>query len=592
MKKDFTYTSDEYIKNYTKYKNQPLKMLISLYQGHGKEVAATFALMTAKESVIWILPIITANIINFATYMGKYSISYFIANMLLSIAFLILNFLAAYGSTVIYEKLTRNIEQNLRSSLVRKLQQLSISFHTEMQSGRLQSKIIRDVDGVETVLKMVMQSVLFAVLDLVVILCITMRKPIVLIFFLLTIPVSVATIQFFRRPIASKNRSFRKEMEQTQAMVAEMLELIPVTRAHGLEQYEIKKMDRQLSHIKEAGYRLDILNSLFGTSGWVVFQMFQLLCLGFTGWLAYRGKLAVGEVVLYQTYFSNLVGKINGLMTIYPQISKGMESINSIGEILLADDIENHSGTVELTDLNGEVQFSHIDFQYQEGHKILDDFNFKVQPGETIAFVGGSGEGKTTILNLLIGFLHPQKGEIRIDGVDLKNLDIQKFRHQIAMVPQNTILFSGTIRDNISYGVKNATKEQVNQVLQEVGLEDVISEMPEGIDTAIGEHGGRLSGGQRQRIAIARAMIRDPKMIIFDEATSALDTISEKKVQEATAKLTKNRTTFIVAHRLSTIQDADRIVVMENGKAAEVGNYQELMQKKGKFYQLRMIQEG
>ena len=589
MSEEYLYSTDNYIKNYSKYRNQPLKVMLSLFHGHGRGLLATMAFLTAKESVIWILPVTTANIINFATYRGEYTVRYFLFNMALSVAVLLLNLGSAYGATVVYEKLTRNIEQNLRSSLVRKYQQLSISFHTETRTGRLQSKVIRDVDGVEDVLKIVMKSVFVAILDLVVILGMTMKNPVVLVFFLLTIPASVMAIQFFRRPIASRNRSFRKEMEHTQAMVAEMLELIPVTRAHGLEQMEIRKMDHQLSRINETGYRLDIWNTMFGTSGWVIFQLFQLLCLGFTGYLAWQGKLEVGEIVLYQTYFSNLVGKVNNLIGIYPQISKGIESIHSIGEVLLADDIEDHSGTKLLPDLKGEIDFSHIDFAYPKGNQILNDFTFHVKPGETIAFVGGSGEGKTTILNLLIGFMYPQKGEVRIDGVPLQEHDVQGFRHQIEMVPQNTILFSGTIRDNIAYGVRHATKEQIDEVIREVGLEDVIAFLPEGVDTNVGEHGGRLSGGQRQRIAIARAMIRDPKIIILDEATSALDTLSERKVQEATAKLTRNRTTFIVAHRLSTVRDADRIVVIEKGKAAEVGTYQELMERKGKFYHLKTV---
>lgn len=590
MKQDWNGTSEEYIRKYTRYKNQPFKTLVSFYQGHEKELIQTLFLLTAKESVVWIFPIVTSNIINFATYRGKYEVSYFVLNLFLSVFMLVVNFAAAYGSTVIYQRLTRNIEQNLRSSLVRKLQQLSISFHKEMQSGRLQSKIIRDVESVEAVLKMGMNTVVFTVLDLAVMLCVTMRKPVVLVFFLLTIPASVVTIQFFKKPIASRNRSFRRTMEHTQAMVGEMLELIPVTRAHGLENVEIKKMDSQLHHVNETGYQLDIWNMLFGTSGWAVFQLFQLLCLGFTGWLAYCGKLQIGEVVLYQTYFNSLVGRINGLINVYPHLSKGMESVHSIGEILLADDMENNPGKIRLPEMKGEVEFSHIHFSYEEGHKVLDDFNFKVNPGETIAFVGGSGEGKSTILNLLIGFLKPQEGSIRIDGVDLVDLDMQDFRQKIAMVPQNIVLFSGSIRENISYGMKNATEEQVNQAIREVGLEDLMEELPKGIDTKIGEHGGRLSGGQRQRIAIARAMIRQPQMIIFDEATSALDTISEKLVQEATEKLTKEHTTFIVAHRLSTIQNADRIVLMEKGKVEEVGTYQELMDKKGKFYQLRTLQ--
>ena len=211
-------------------------------------------------------------------------------------------------------------------------------------------------------------------------------------------------------------------------------------------------------------------------------------------------------------------------------------------------------------------------------------------PGESIALVGESGAGKSTVLNLLIGFIPPVSGKILIDGINMVNLDINEYRHQIAVVPQNTILFSGTILDNIAYGLEHVTEKEVMEVIKDVGLEDMIEKLPDGIYTQLGEHGDKLSGGQRQRISIARALIRKPKIIVFDEATSALDSASEKKVQEATSNMMKNCTTFLVAHRLSTIRNADRIVAMRDGKIVEVGSYDELMEKKGYFYELKALQ--
>ena len=238
-----------------------------------------------------------------------------------------------------------------------------------------------------------------------------------------------------------------------------------------------------------------------------------------------------------------------------------------------------------------KVEFVNVDFKYPDSEKwILHDVSLKVEAGESIAFVGESGAGKSTILNLLIGFVPPANGKILIDGINMVNLDLNEYRHQIAVVPQNTILFSGTIVDNITYGLGNVPRQEVEEVIREVGLWELVEKLPQGLDTQLGEHGDKLSGGQRQRISIARALIRKPKIVVFDEATSALDSASEKKVQEATSRMMENCTTFLVAHRLSTIRNADRIVAMKEGRIVEVGTYEELMGKKGYFYELKSLQ--
>ena len=221
---------------------------------------------------------------------------------------------------------------------------------------------------------------------------------------------------------------------------------------------------------------------------------------------------------------------------------------------------------------------------------MLQDFDLKVAPGETVALVGESGVGKTTVINMVIGYHFPDEGILTVDGHNIREIDLRSYRRHIAVVPQNTILFSGTIRENITYGLPSVSEEKLQEILEAARLTEMIAQLPNGLDTSVGEHGGKLSGGQRQRISIARALIRDPKVIILDEATSALDSVSEKKIQEALDYLTAERTTFVVAHRLSTIKDADKIAVMEEGRCIEFGTYDELMEKKGAFYKYRQLQ--
>jgi ATP-binding cassette subfamily B protein len=388
-----------------------------------------------------------------------------------------------------------------------------------------------------------------------------------------------------------RNREFRKEMEETSARVMEMVELVPVTRAHALEDEEARKMSEQLFIVAEKGYRLDVVQALFGSVGWCIFQLFQVVCLAFTGYLALKGSIQVGDITLYQSYFSTVVNQVSAIVTLLPTITKGIESVNSIGEVLLSEDIEKNEGKEELADVDGVFDFKNVGFHYHNNDtQVLNDFNLHVNKGETIAFVGESGAGKSTILNMVIGFHMATDGQVLLDGHDMSKIDLRTYRRHLAVVPQTSILFSGTIRENITYGCENVTEEQLAEVIKAANLADLVETLPKGLDTMVGEHGGKLSGGQRQRIAIARALIRNPKIIVLDEATSALDSISEKMIQEALNNLVKGRTTFIVAHRLSTIRDADKIAVIAGGKCVEYGTFDELMALKGEFYRMKVIQ--
>lgn len=581
-----------FIECYKKHKGHPMQILLGLYKGNYHKFFLAVIFFFIKHAPVWVLPIVTANIINDITSGSPETYQNIIIQAMIMIVLVALNIPMNYMYTRYKSLATRYAETGLRRALVRKLQQLSISYHKETQSGRLQSKIMRDVEAVETLSTQMFLSILNIALNIAIALIVTINKSLVVfIFFLLTTPIAAATMVFFRNVMKKRNNEFRKEMEETSARVMEMVELIPVTRAHALEEEEVQKMSGQLFAVAEKGYRLDVIQSLFGSVGWAIFQIFQVVCLGFTGFLAIKGTVMPGDITLYQSYFATIVSQVSSLMSLIPTIAKGIESVNSIGEVLLEDDIEQNEGKEIIKDIYGEFDFKDVTFRYNNiDRPVLHNLNLHVDKGETIALVGESGAGKSTILNLVIGFNQVNSGEVLIDGHNMKDIDLRSYRKHLAVVPQTSILFSGTIRDNIIYGVDNVDEATLDEIVKAANLTDLINSLPDGLDTMVGEHGGKLSGGQRQRISIARALIRNPKVIVLDEATSALDSISEKLIQEALNNLTKDRTTFIVAHRLSTIKDADKIAVIADGHCVEYGTYDELMNLKGEFYQMKKIQ--
>ena len=584
-------TEETFIDSYGKHEQKPLRILLSLYKGHYLQLVLSGIFFALKHACVWYLPVATAGVINIASGTDDGGLSGILFYISIEIALVLINMPANYLYVHFRSLAIRNMEAGLRGALVRKLQQLSITYHKEMQSGRLQSKIMRDVEAIETLSQQLFTNILTILLNLIVAFAVTgMRSRTVLIFFVICGPVAALTMVAFKNQIKRTNSTFRKEMETTSAKVMEMVELIPVTRAHALEDEEIDKMENQLSSVAKSGYRLDIVQANFGAVGGCVFQVFQVLCLGFTGYLAFHGQTTVGDITLYQTYFSTIVNQISSFINLLPIISKGLESVNSVGEVLLANDVENNKGKTKIKSVRGQFDFENLCFGYDSSKPVLNHLNLHVEPGETIALVGESGAGKSTVLNMVIGFNKPDSGRILLDGMDMNTINLQSYRQHIAVVPQTSILFSGTIRDNITYGIDKVSEQKLNQVIDAANLRSFIDSLPDGLNTVVGEHGGKLSGGQRQRISIARALIRDPDIIILDEATSALDSISEKEIQEALNNLTKDRTTFIVAHRLSTIKGADKIAVLREGHCTEYGSYDELMALKGEFYEMRRLQ--
>jgi len=409
------------------------------------------------------------------------------------------------------------------------------------------------------------------------------------------VPVAAGLILLLRRRLDARNTTFRKEVEQMSARVIEMTHLIPITRAHGLESSALDRIGQSLQRVRQAGLEVDEINAVFGSISWMTFNLFNMACLIIAAWAYAAGWLpiTIGDVVMLTTYFSMMTGSVMVLAGTLPQISKGLEAVRSIGEVLESPDLEQNEGKAAVSAVRGEFRFEKVSFQYTgtEAHAV-QDFDLTVAQGETIALVGPSGAGKSTLLNLVIGYVRPTSGRIVLDGQDMCEADLRTYRRFLSVVPQESILFDGTIRENVTYGLASVSDAVVEQALRDANAWEFVQRLPDGTKTLVGERGARLSGGQKQRLAIARALIRNPSVLVLDEATSALDTETEALIQEALERLMRGRTTFVVAHRLSTIRNANRIVVMQHGRIAEIGSHDALLAKNGLYAQLHARQAG
>ncbi|MCU0857734.1 MAG: ABC transporter ATP-binding protein/permease, partial [Pontiellaceae bacterium] len=545
-----------------------------------------------KQSPAWVLPFLLARTINTLNDPTHYSLQglwiYAVVTMILIAQNIPMHTCYVY----LVSRAIRRMEFRLRAALVTRLQQLSIAFHDRTESGRLQAKVLRDVEQIQMLTMFMGEAGMAATTSSVFAVIVTaVRQPMLLFYFVAMVPLCLVLLHIFRKKMQARNTEFRSEIETMSAQVNEMITMIPVARAHGVETSAAESMSERFHSVNERGVSLDLINAVFGSASWVTFQVSMVVGLGVMGWLCWQGQISVGDIALYQSLFSMIVNSANMLLNAYPQIAKGIESIRSIGEVLECPDLEHNEGKRPVEKVDGHVVFEGVDFDYASGRgRAVIGFNLEVKPGECIALVGPSGAGKSTVINLLIGFRRPVAGRILLDGADMETIDMRTFRRHISVVPQETMLVSGTIRENILYGLNDAAEDRLRAAVEMANLHEFIDQLPDGLNTRIGEGGASLSGGQKQRVAIARALIRDPHILILDEATSALDVVAERQVQQAIETAVKNRTTFIVAHRLSTIRNADRIVVMNEGRIVETGSYSELMARRGAFFAMQQLQ--
>jgi ATP-binding cassette subfamily B protein len=576
--------------------DKPWRALVTAYRTHSGHLLVAAFYYTLKSSPLWIMPLITANVIDIISRPHPHALRDIGLNAMFLLCALGLNvpFHCAFVRRL--SLAARSVEAEFRSALVRKFQELSISYFKNTSSGALQSKVLRDVEAVDQTARMAIEGGLSALTSIVSAVAVTLvRAPQFLVVFLISVPIITALRVFLSGKLKTMNRALRHEIEGMSSHIAGMIEMIPITRAHALEEAEIERATRKLGQVRNAGLQLDSQNALFQSTAWTSFNFFTMATLIVAAWLACTGiiPLSPGDVIMLSAFFATISNAVLNVANMIPNMTRGLESVRSIGEVLESPDIEKNVGKLQLEDVRGEFHFESVTFIHSGASRgSVRDFSLHVRAGETIGVAGPSGAGKSTLMSLILGFDRPTSGRILLDGRDVNEIDFRTFRRFVGVVTQDSLLFHGTLRENVTYGIPNVSAERVRRALEDANAAEFVDGLPKGIDTMLGERGARLSGGQKQRIAIARALIRDPRVLILDEATSALDVASEKLVQAALDRLMQGRTTFIVAHRLSTIRNANRIVLLSDGRIAEIGTPVELENQGGLYAAMCAMQQG
>ncbi|MEB2783062.1 ABC transporter ATP-binding protein [Algoriphagus persicinus] len=493
----------------------------------------------------------------------------------------VFSFFRVWLFALVSERSMRDIRLALYSRMVR----LPMTFFDKRRTGELISRITSDVSMLQDTFSVTLAELFRQVVTLVAgVIFLMVNTPKLTLFMLATFPVLVVIAMVFGKFIRKLSKSTQDELAAANVIVEETLQSISTVKSFVGEAFESARYGSGLNRVVGVALRAAKYRGAF--ISFIIFALFGgiVAVMWYGASLVSSGEMSVGELVSFVLYTTFIGGSIAGLGDIYGQVQKAIGSSERVLEIL-DEEPESVTGT-KTTNFQGKIAFDHVSFHYptRPEMEVLKDLTFHVDPGEKVALAGHSGAGKSTIIQLLMRFYDVQQGSIQVDDRPLSEWDLQNLRSHVGMVPQEVLLFGGSIRENIEYAKPGATEEEIILASKKANAWQFISQFPEGLDTLVGERGVKLSGGQRQRVAIARAILKDPSILILDEATSSLDAESESLVQEALDELMKGRTTIIIAHRLATIRKVDRIYVLSDGEIVEQGNHLDLLDREDGFY--------
>ncbi|MBO9130957.1 ABC transporter ATP-binding protein [Bacillus sp. 165] len=491
------------------------------------------------------------------------------------------------------QRISNTVLYDLRKRIFGHLQKLSLRYYSNTKTGEVISRVINDVeqtkDFVMTGLMNVWLDTATIFIAVAVMLSMNIKLTVVS---LIVLPFYSVAVKYFFSRLRSLTRARSQALGSMQGYLHERIQGIQVTRSFALEDYEEDQFDgknkeflnKALNHTQWTAKTFSFINTLTDIG--------PLIVIGVAAYEVIHGMLTIGTLVAFVGYMDRLYNPLRRLINSSTTLTQSFASMDRVFELLDEEyDIENKPDAVIRKEMQGDIMFKDVSFRYNDDEPdILKNISIHIPQGETVALVGLSGGGKSSLVSLIPRFYDVTAGKIMMDGMDIRNYDVKSLRNHIGIVLQDNILFSDTIKANILYGKPEATEEEVIEAAKAAYAHDFIMELPNGYDTVVGERGVKLSGGQRQRIAIARVFLKNPSVLIFDEATSALDLENEKYIQETLQTLAKDRTTIIIAHRLSTITHVDKIIYLENGEIKEIGSHEELMKKRGYYYELFHIQ--
>ena len=487
-------------------------------------------------------------------------------------------------------QLAGSIAADLRSSVYRAIEFLQLTFFDKKQVGAIAARVTSDTDRVWGFLVEGVPYLLLNGLTLVGIMVVLLwTNWFLAICILAPVPIVIAIGAIFWKPMSQMFHRVGQKWARFHTHLNESLHGIRVVKAFANEDTEFNKFRIRNHELRDAGVSADARwNTIFGAMTFFT-ALGGLICWGVGGYMVYDKQLSLGEFWRINAYLALVYGPLMWFSAVNQWFSRAMAGADRIFEVIDSD-TENYGDPGKAHAISGEVEFDNVRFGYDKSNPVLKGLNFTVKPGEMIGLVGKSGAGKSTTINLICRFYEPDAGTIRIDGMDYRNISLQDMRRQIGIVLQEPFLFNGTIAENIAYGKPGASFEEIAEAAKAANAHNFVLAKPDGYDSMVGERGAKLSGGERQRISIARAILHNPRILILDEATSSVDVETEKQIQEAIGRLVAGRTTFAIAHRLSTLRNASRLVVLDKGEIAEIGTHEELMEKQGVFYNLVQTQ--